>query len=116
MADGALSALIGVVVNTVVNLLLIPPLGALGAAISTPIGTAAFLLATQRWAGRYATWHFPAATAARASVAAAGWAGAVAVVHLVESVPAALAGAAVAGGIVYLAALTLLGERRRGHL
>lgn len=109
-------SLIGLGANVVANLILIPPYGALGAAISTPIGTAAFLFSTRIWARRHATWHFPYGTLSRAAAAGAlGVGAALAVMQPLDSDVARLVLTAAAGGIVYVLALWLFGERRGGE-
>jgi O-antigen/teichoic acid export membrane protein len=99
--------------NVAANLVLIPPFGIEGAAVATPIGTAAFLLAAQRWARHHATWRFPYATLMRASAATVVGALAAAGLMLLPSSDLArvLIGAA-GGGAAYALALVVLGERR----
>ncbi len=105
---------IGVLVNVVANLLLIPPFGIVGAAIATPLAMAAFLVGTQVWSSRHATWHFPVMTLARAGIAAAAAYGAarLALTSLDWPRGGELAFAAATISAVYLASLALLGELR----
>ena len=89
----------------------------MGAAVATPISNLTYLLATHWWARRYATWRFPYTTAIRAIAAAlvgygvGRWA-----MTLFDRFGEQAVAAAVAGGIVYLAVLLLLGERRAGRV
>jgi len=111
----ACGAFIGVVVNVIANLLLIPPFGITGAAVATPIGMIAFLLGTQIWSRRYATWHFPYKTAARCVVAAtAGFFAAEGAARAFADRDVSLTAAALAGIVVYAGALVVLGELRPG--
>ncbi len=110
-------ACIGLGVNVAINLVLIPRYGIMGAAVATPISNLTYLFATHWWARRYATWLFPYTTAIRAIAAAlvgyvvARWA-----MTLFGHFSEQIAAAAIAGGIVYLATLLLLGERRAGRV
>ncbi|MFN2468631.1 MAG: polysaccharide biosynthesis C-terminal domain-containing protein [Gaiellaceae bacterium] len=100
-------------VNIVANVILIPPFGIKGAAIATPIGNLALLLAVQFYARRHATWRFPYRTLVRGALAAgAGYGAARLAMELADSGLARVALAAAAGGAAYLAGLALLGERR----
>jgi O-antigen/teichoic acid export membrane protein len=109
----AYGAVVGLTLNVVVNLILIPPLGILGAAISTLVGMAGYLLAVQAWARPYATWRFPFKTLGRACIAAAAAWGAAALAMPLSGYGAVqLLIAAVVGGAVYVGALSLLGEHR----
>lgn len=107
------SAGIAVVVNVLANLVLIPPYGAIGAAVATPISTGAYLVITYYWARRYAKWRFPRATLARAIAA-----GLLAYVAVVTIVPDSwsrvnkIGLTALLGGAVYAAVVVLLGERK----
>lgn len=106
----------GLVANIVANVVLIPPFGIVGAAIATPIGTGAFLLATQIWSRRYARWSVPWPTVARGAVAAAAGAGAGRLVLAVVSTPwEQILVSFAACVVVYVALLQLLGERRGGR-
>ncbi|MDX6453213.1 MAG: hypothetical protein QOH16_3262 [Gaiellaceae bacterium] len=106
------SSTIGLGVNVVANLLLIPRFGIEGAAIATPIGNLAYLLATYHWSRRYATWHIPYATLIRTCVAAAAGYGAAVAVSIGTSRLLDIGLDAVIGLTVYLALLGLLGEHR----
>ncbi|HUP32850.1 MAG TPA: polysaccharide biosynthesis C-terminal domain-containing protein [Gaiellaceae bacterium] len=109
------AAVIGVGVNVVANLLLIPRLGIVGAAIATPIGTGTFLLACQVWSRRYATWRFPWATLLRAAAAGtAGFGVAREAIAYAGGAAAQLGIALVVFSLVYLVVLALVGERRVG--
>ena len=109
----AYSAAIGLTLNVVVNLVLIPPLGIVGAAIATLIGRAGYLVAVQAWARPYATWHFPFMTLARACFAAGVALTTAALTMTVTSYGVVqLIIAIVVGGSVYAGALSLLGEHR----
>jgi O-antigen/teichoic acid export membrane protein len=110
-----LSSGIGLAVNVLANLVLIPPMGVKGAAIATPISMAAYLLATYHWARRYATWHVPFGTLLRASTAAGVAYVCAATVSVGSSRLMHVLLAAAVGLLVYLAALLALGERRRGQ-
>jgi O-antigen/teichoic acid export membrane protein len=106
------AAAIGLVVNVVANFALIPPFGIVGAGVATPLGMAAFALATQYWSRRFASWLFPWGTLLR--VAAAALIGYVAARFVVSHVDSSIAALASAGGgftLVYLGALVVLGER-----
>jgi O-antigen/teichoic acid export membrane protein len=102
---------IGLAVNVAANLVLIPPFGAKGAAIATPIGWAVYLAAVHLWARGYASWAFPFVTLARA-----GFASALAFAAAVLLVPGRLAdltGAVAEIGtvaVVYAVALAVTGE------
>ncbi|HEY8315722.1 MAG TPA: oligosaccharide flippase family protein [Gaiellaceae bacterium] len=109
----AYSAAVGLTANVVANLILIPPMGILGAAISTPIGMAGYLLTVHAWAHPHATWRFPFTTLARACAAAAAAWGAAALAMPVTAYGALqLVIAVVVGGAVYVGTLSLLGEHR----
>lgn len=109
----AYSAAIGLTLNVVVNLLLIPPLGIVGAAVATLVGMAGYLVAVQAWARPYATWHFPFRTLTRACLAAGVALTAAALTMTASSYGAVqLMIAIVIGGSVYAGALWLLGEHR----
>jgi O-antigen/teichoic acid export membrane protein len=109
----AYAALAAVVVNVAANLVLIPPFGATGAAVATPIGTAGFLVASQVWSRRYVTWHFPWGTLARTVAAAAAGYGVARFATPAElPLSARLGAAAVLGAVTYVACLWMLGERR----
>jgi O-antigen/teichoic acid export membrane protein len=110
-----LAASIGLAVNVAANVLVIPRYGIVGAAVATPIGTAAYLGATYWWARRYATWRFPVATLVRAAVAAAAGFAVVAVTPLGTSRPTVVVLAALLGAAVYVAVLAVLGERKGGQ-
>ena len=76
-----------------------------------PVAMLAYLVAIQLVARRYVRWHFPALTLLRALLAAtSGLLLAWAAESLSSSGPVQLALGAITGGIVYLAALRLLGE------
>lgn len=109
----AASAGVGLVANVVANVALIPPFGIVGAAIATPIGMAAYLVALQLSAGRYARWEFPVATLVRGAVAAAaGTAVGAVVASRFDSGPAQVALIAVLGGVTYVVMLAALREHR----
>lgn len=106
------SSTIGLGVNVSANLLLIPHFGIQGAAIATPIGNLAYLLATYHWSRRYATWHIPYATLARTCVAAAGAYGAAVAVSVGTSRLLDIGLDALIGLTIYVALLGALGEHR----
>lgn len=112
-----LAAGIGLGVNVIANLALIPVLGIKGAAIATPISSIAVLTAQRWYARRYVSWFFPYRTAAR--TIAAGAVGVVAA-HYAMSLSHADASkillAAGIGAVAYVATLALLGERRTAPL
>jgi O-antigen/teichoic acid export membrane protein len=103
---------IALALNVGANLLLIPPLGIKGAAIATPVGNAAFLVAAQYWSRRYATWRFPFATLARTAAAAALGLGAARLLLFLEQPLASITVRVVAFAVVYVVALWALGERK----
>lgn len=110
------ASFVGLVANIVANVVLIPPFGIVGAAIATPIGTGAFLLATQIWAPRYARWHVPWPTVGRGVVAAAAGAGAGRLALATVGRPwEQIVVSFTACVLVYVALLQILGERRGGH-
>jgi O-antigen/teichoic acid export membrane protein len=103
----------GLAANVAANLVLIPPYGAVGAAVSTPVGMAAFVLVTRIWAREHATWHFPFAPLARVALATAGGtAAAYAATWPFRSPYVVLVVAAAVGVGVYALCLWLLGELR----
>jgi O-antigen/teichoic acid export membrane protein len=105
------ASLIGLAVNVVANLVLIPPLGAKGAAIATPIGWAVYLGAVHLWARGHAAWDFPFLTLARSGLASAlGYAAAVLLVP--ERLSDAAGAAAEVGtvAVVYVVVLAVSGE------
>jgi O-antigen/teichoic acid export membrane protein len=109
----AASAAIGLLANIVANVALIPPFGIIGAAISTPIGMGAYLLALQLAARRYARWEFPVLTLLRGTTAAvAASVAASAVARRFDSGPAQVAIVALLGGLLYVAILGVLREHR----
>jgi O-antigen/teichoic acid export membrane protein len=106
------AALVGLGVNVVANLVLIPPFGIVGAAIATPIATGAYLAAVYAWSRSHVTWRFPFVTAIRACCAGLLGLGAAMLVPEPASRPLRLV---VAAGVVtatYALVLGLLGERR----
>lgn len=105
---------IGLVVNVAANIVLIPALGIVGAAIATPVGYGVYLLVTYRWSRAYATWGFPVATALRAAAAAAGGYLVVRLLPHPANDLVSVALSALVGLVVYAAVLALLGERRAG--
>jgi O-antigen/teichoic acid export membrane protein len=108
----AASSAIGLAANVAANVVLIPLLGIVGAAIATPLANALYLGATYRWARDHATWHFPWGTFVRAAAAAgAGYATAALVTFGAQPIERA-AFAALIGAAAYLVSLLLLGERR----
>lgn len=106
---------IGLLVNIVFDLILIPAYGIEGAAVAAPLGALAYLAVTYRYARRFARWHFPLDTCLRA---AAGGAAAYLVAR--EAVPAAFGDLAsvclglALGLAAYVIALLVLGERKAG--
>jgi O-antigen/teichoic acid export membrane protein len=109
----ATSAAVGLSVNVIANLLLIPPFGLVGSAIATPIGMAAYLGALQFAARRYARWQFPIATLARAVAAAlVATTAAVVVARHFDSGPVQVVTIALLGGVLYIGILAALGEHR----
>lgn len=109
----AVAGVIGVVVNVLANLILIPPFGIMGAAVATPIGTAAYLAMVVNSGRKHVRWRFPWPTATRSLVAGAvGYIAARASMQIGGSVSADAAIAALAGAMSYVATLALLGERR----
>jgi O-antigen/teichoic acid export membrane protein len=109
------AALIAVAVNIVANVILIPPLGIVGAAIATPIGTGAFLLACQIWSRSYASWRFPWTTLLRSGIAAAAaYRTAWLAIPYVSGAATQLVLAVIVFTAVYAGLLLLLGERRFG--
>jgi O-antigen/teichoic acid export membrane protein len=105
------SSAIGLFVNIAANLALIPWLGIKGAAIATPIGNGAYLLATYHWSRRHAAWAIPWRTLVRACAAAAAGYGAAVAVSVGGFFANVVLDAAV-GLPVYVAVLALLGEHR----
>jgi O-antigen/teichoic acid export membrane protein len=106
----------GLAANVAANLVLIPWLGIKGAAIATPIGSAAYLLGTYWWSRRYAALRLPFATLGRAAIAAAAGYGAACAVTVSPTEPAVnVVLDAVVGLPVYVGVLALLGEHRRGE-
>lgn len=116
-----LAGLVGLGVNVVSNVGLIPSYGIVGAAISAPIGMTAYLAASRFWSSRFLTWHFPYRTLLRASAAAvagalaaipvnhaSGWSG----VQAPRPELGVLGITAMLGGSVYVLVLIVLGERR----
>lgn len=109
------AAAAGLAANVVANVILIPWIGITGAAIATPIGNAAYLLATYYWSRRYATWRFPVATLVRACIAASVAYAAASAVSVSPNEPLGnLALNAAVGLPVYVGVLALLREHRRG--
>jgi O-antigen/teichoic acid export membrane protein len=106
------SSTIGLATNVVANLLLIPRFGIQGAAVATPIGNLAYLLATYHWSRRYATWRIPYVTLARACVAGAGGYSAAVLVSVGSSRLLDVGLDALVGLPVYIGLLGLLGEHR----
>lgn len=107
------AALAGLAANVAANLVLIPWLGIKGAAISTPIGTACFLLAALHWSRREAAWRVPWSAVARAVVAAVvAFGAAVGLESLVEGNLARLLVSGATTLVVYVLVLALLGVRR----
>jgi O-antigen/teichoic acid export membrane protein len=106
------SSIIGLSVNVLANLILIPRFGIEGAAVATPIGNLAYLLATYHWSRRYATWRIPYLTLARACIAAAGAYGAAILVSVGSSRLVNVGLDAGVGLMVYLALLGAFGEHR----
>jgi O-antigen/teichoic acid export membrane protein len=114
------TAAVGLAVNVLANLALIPRYGSVGAAIALPLGSLGYLAATEIWARRYARWYFPWGTLARTCVATGA---AMGVAHLSYAVlpgplTQARAGeeislALVVGVATYMAVLALVGELRR---
>jgi O-antigen/teichoic acid export membrane protein len=105
--------LVALAVNVVANLIMIPFLGIKGAAIATPIAAAVMLAGSLYFSRRYLTWHFPVRTLARGLLAAgAGYIAARYAMHLSHVKLAQIGLAAAIGGVVYLLALVVLGERR----
>jgi O-antigen/teichoic acid export membrane protein len=109
----AASAGVGLVVNIVANIALIPPFGIIGSAIATPIGMAAYLIALQFAARRHARWKFPVSTLLRASTAAGiATVAAGAVATTFHSGAPQVATIALLGGALYITVLAALGEHR----
>jgi O-antigen/teichoic acid export membrane protein len=106
------SSTIGLGVNVAANLVLIPRYGIQGAAVATPIGNLAYLLATYHWSRRYATWRIPYATLIRTCIAAAAGYGAAVAVSTGTSRLLDIGLDAAIGLTVYVALLGLLGEHR----
>lgn len=107
------AALIGLAVNVAANVALIPSFGITGAAVATPIGNAAFLVAAQVFASRHAAWRFPYKTLARTGAAALVGYGAARLAMLsVDGDWARLVVGFAACGLVYVAVVGALGERR----
>lgn len=101
-----------VLANVIANLALIPPLGVRGAAIATAIGATASVLVPLRLSARYATWHFPYETLARAAIAGGLGAGvALAAMQASGSDFWRIVLAAAAGGPVYAVGLLVLTRR-----
>jgi O-antigen/teichoic acid export membrane protein len=103
---------VGLVVNVVANIALIPVFGITGAAIATPIGYGVYLVAAYRWSRPHVTWRFPVGTALRTGTAAAAGYGAVRLLPLPANHVTSVALSALVGLTVYVGALALLGERR----
>jgi O-antigen/teichoic acid export membrane protein len=109
----ATSAAFGLLANVVANVVLIPPFGIIGAAIATPIGMGAYLLALQLAARRYARWEFPVATLVRGTASAvAATAASSAVARHFDSGPVQVAVVALLGGFLYVTFLGALREHR----
>jgi O-antigen/teichoic acid export membrane protein len=109
----AACAAVGLVVNVVANVALIPPFGIVGAAVATPIGMAGYLLALQLAARRYARWEFPLPTLVRGTIAAAcGTAIGALGARSVHSGALQIVIIAVVGGLAYVGVLALLREHR----
>lgn len=109
------AALIAVCVNIVANLVLVPPFGVTGAAVATPVGNAALLVAVLVWASRSLTWRFPWLTLARATAAGgAAYVAALLSLRAADGHAARLALAALVCGAAYALVLVVLGERRGG--
>jgi O-antigen/teichoic acid export membrane protein len=106
------SSTIGLSANVLANLALISRFGIQGAAVATPIGNSAYLLATYHWSRRYATWRIPYLTLVRASVAGVGGYGAAVLVSAGGSRLLDVGLDALVGLPVYIAILGLLGEHR----
>ncbi|HVS84123.1 MAG TPA: polysaccharide biosynthesis C-terminal domain-containing protein [Gaiellaceae bacterium] len=107
------TSLVGLLVNVVANFALIPWLGVMGAAVATPVSTAALLVAVHVAARRHLAWRFPFATLGRACVAAgAGYGAAVAARHVPGGAAASIVAAGAAGAAVYVVVLRILGEGR----
>jgi O-antigen/teichoic acid export membrane protein len=104
---------LGLGANVVANLALIPLYGIEGAAIATPISSVVVLSAQRWYARRYVSWYFPYLTAVRTTLAGVAGAGAA---HYAMGWSQGDAGkivlAAGVGGVVYVVALAMLGERR----
>jgi O-antigen/teichoic acid export membrane protein len=107
-----LSSGLGLIVNIVANVVLIPELGIKGAAIATPLGYGVYLAATYWWARHHVTWSFPLPTAFRAAAAATAGYAVIRLLPLPASHLSRVGIGAVVGAMVYVAALLLLGERR----
>jgi O-antigen/teichoic acid export membrane protein len=106
------SSTIGLVVNIGANLLLIPRFGIQGAAVATPIGNLAYVLATYHWSRRYATWRLPWATLVRTILAATGGYAAAVLVSAGGDRLVEVMLDAVVGLTVYVALLVVLREHR----
>ncbi len=111
------STLVGLFVNLCVGLLLIPPLGVAGAALSNLVGYTAWLAATRIMARRFQPLPFPWRVASRIALAGLG-AGLVLTIALLLPWPVLprLAAAAAAAGLTYLLLLLLTGELRLADL
>ena len=109
---------IGLVANIAANIALIPPLGIVGAAISTPIGTGAFLIAVTMWSRRHVTWRFPFQTLTRALVAAGlAYGASLAVAAHLHGLLIELVLTSSTALVVYTGVIVLLQEvHRRPHL
>jgi O-antigen/teichoic acid export membrane protein len=107
---------VGLLVNIVFDLILIPPYGIEGAALASPVGALAFLAVTYRFARRFARWHFPLETFVRALLgAAAAYAVARVAVPNGFGELASVLLALVLGAVAYVIALLVLGERKAGR-
>jgi O-antigen/teichoic acid export membrane protein len=104
------SSSIGLAVNLSANLALIPAFGIQGAALATPIGNGAYLLATYHWSRRYATWRVPWRTLINCAVAAAAGYGVAIAVSVGDSRVFNVAIDAIVGLPVYIGLLWLLRE------
>lgn len=113
----AAGALVGLVVNVVANVALIPPFGIKGAAVATPIAMLAYLLVIQVEAHRHVRWMFPYRTLARATASSIFGLLVAHELELLTAVRAAdLAIGVVAGGLAYVGGLWLLREHRSIYL
>jgi O-antigen/teichoic acid export membrane protein len=111
-------ALGAVALNAIIDVILIPQMGIVGGAIGTSVAYAVYVPAHYVICRRELGLRLAPlmATGARALLAAGALAGALAVAGTASPQPAAAAGAAVGGGVLFVAVLMATGELSRQDL